>query len=439
MLLTAPSYFRGGFLRSTFNEVKTGLWVAFKLRLATSINAGELRKEDFRINESDLSVTYIPTGNSIVSKGFRKTNLNQAANLKGLEGLTHVIIDEAEDVAEEDFDKLDDSLRTTAVKNIKILLLFNPPHKNHWLIKKHYHLIESEYKGWYRAIQKNIPTLLSIHSTWHNNSKNVNASSKAKMIARGNPDSPEYNPDYHYRNGLGLISEGRKGRIYTHAKPIPLSVYQQLPYTRFYGLDWGFNDPNAVVEMMYNAGRLFLRQLVYEGNLENEELMIKMRQRGVKPTSKVFYDCARPDNAKTFKKGIEYGPNAMKGFHMIPSRKGPDSIKYGIRELQDVEIYYTDDSPDIEKEFEEYHWALDANKEPTDEPEDECNHAMDAIRYAYIGEVRNKTAAMAGNVTGDSELSRKLDWVTEQTVGQVAKAWDEDSEITDEDLEEFYK
>ena len=448
MLITAPKYFRGGFLRATFGEVKNSLWRAFKDRVMKADEEGYVKYADFKFNDTELSVTYVPTGNNIISKGFRKTNLNAAANLKSLEGLTHAIIEEAEDVAEDEFMKFDDSLRTVMVENIQLIILFNPPHKNHWLIKRHYNLVPAEatniagvpLDGWYKAIPKNIPELLAIHSTYKDNSKNVNQTTKNNYRSYGDPDSPRYNPDFFCRNVLGLVSEGMKGRILTHVKPMTLSLFRDLPYNSFYGLDWGFNDPNAVIECKYHNGKLFWHELVYKAGMDNEELMIAMRQKQVQSHSKVYYDCARPDNAKTFKKGIEYGPKAMKGFNMIPSLKGADSIVYGIRELQNVEIFATDCSENLWKEIEEYHWALDGNKEPTDDPEDEHNHLIDAGRYAYIGEVKKR-----GNISvGDNDDHRPsmLDLISEQKVGRPLHRDDmpdRGEDLDDDDIDEFHR
>ena len=438
--LIKPNYFRGTFLRAVFGDIRGSLWQDFKDRVDKAVERGDVRLKDFAFNESLLTVVYKPTGNSIISKGFKKSSGSQSAKLKSLAGMTHVLIEECEEVSEEDFDKLDDSIRTTKVEDIQVIRLFNPPSKNHWLIKRNYNLVHcglidnesKEVKGWYRAIPKEIPELLSIHSTYLDNIDNVNKSTIVKYRNYGDKNSPKYNEDMYYRDVLGLVSEGRKGRIYTHVKPISYALFRSLPYPSFIGLDWGFNDPNAVLECKYHDGQLFWHELIYKSDMDNEELMIEMKAKGVKPSLKVYYDSARPDNAKTFKKGIEHGPNAMKGYHMIPSPKGPDSVKYGIRELQGVQIYATEGSSNLWFELEEYHWQLDANKEPTDEPEDENNHLMDSGRYAFIGEVRNKNTI---KIADSGSVLSKLDWIDEVKPGPRR----ENYTVDDDDLEEFYR
>lgn len=428
-----PGYFRGCFLRAVFGDIRGSLWQDFKDRVNKAVDKGDVELKDFAFNESLMTVTYKPTGNTIISKGFKKSSGSQSAKLKSLAGITHVLIEECEEVAEEDFNKLDDSIRTNKVGNIQVICLFNPPSKNHWLIKRNYILIDSGYEGWYKAIPLQKPELLSIHSIYIDNIQNLNQSTIDKYRNYGDKGSSQYDEDFYYRDVLGLVSEGKKGRILTKVKPISYQLFCSLPYPSFYGLDWGFNDPNAVIECKYHDGKLFWHEIIYKSGMDNEELMISMRAKGVNPGHKVYYDSARPDNAKTFKKGIEYGPNAMKGFNMLPSIKGPESILYGIRELQNVEIFATDCSSNLWLELEEYHWELDANKQPTDMPADEMNHLIDAGRYAYVGHVTKKSIVKVGD---NARTDSKLDWIEEVQVGPVKPV---KYDFDDDDIEDYYR
>jgi phage terminase large subunit len=46
------------------------------------------------------------------------------------------------------------------------------------------------------------------------------------------------------------------------------------------------------------------------------------------------------------------------------------------------ECYYTESSINADKELQEYKWALDKNKEPTNQPIDDWNHFCDSCRYS---------------------------------------------------------
>lgn len=425
-LITKPGYFRGVFLRAIFGDIRDSLWKDFKDRVEAAVDAGQVKMKDFVFNDSKMSVVYTPTGNNIISKGFKKSSGQQSAKLKSIAGATHVIIEECEEVSEDDFSQLDDTLRTNKVEQIQVVRLFNPPSKNHWLIKRFYNLYPSMevdrdgnlVKGWYRAMPKDMPELLSIHSTFEDNIKNVNASTIKNYHNYGNPESPFYKPDYYYRNVRGLVSEGKKGRIFTNVRPIPLQLFNSLPYPSFYGLDFGFNDPNAVVELKYHDGKLFAHELIYQSGLDNDELAARMKVVRINKARKVYADSARPDNIKSLNKY---------GFIVIGADKGPNSIEYGYRELLNLQIHYTDCSSNLEKEFEEHSWQLDKDKEPTDVPEDDNNHLIDGIRYAYTMHCKkSRPTAAAPNDSRD-------DW----------EAWTDDDyrqaePLDEDDVEEFY-
>jgi len=123
-LITQPEYFRGYLMREVAHDIRESLWRDFKDRI---IEAN--LESDFILNESQMSAVYIPTGNILLSKGFKKSSSKQTAKLKSIAGATHVLIEEFEEVSEDDFMQLDDSLRTVK-GNIQILGIFNPPSKN---------------------------------------------------------------------------------------------------------------------------------------------------------------------------------------------------------------------------------------------------------------------------------------------------------------------
>ncbi len=381
-LLMQPGYFRGCFLRAVFGDIRGSLWQDFKDRVDKAVERGDCELKDFAFNESTMTVLYKPTGNSIISKGFKKSSGSQSAKLKSLAGITHVLIEECEEVSEEDFNKLDDSLRTNKVERIQVIRLFNPPSKNHWLIKRNYNLLPSGIKGWYRAKQKDIPELLSIHSTYVDNIANLNQSTIDKYRNYGDKTSSKYDEDFYCRDVLGLISEGKKGRIFTRCFPLTYERFKSLPYPSFYGLDFGYStDPVALVELKYHNGRLFRHQLIYTPGLTDDDLAKIMRQVGVDPKKRIYADSAEPKSITTLRR---------KGYIVIPAVKGPDSILNGIKFLQGMDIYTTEESEDLMLENEEYSWALDSEKNPTNEPVDDFNHGWDATRYAVSAHVQKK-------------------------------------------------
>lgn len=415
-LITQPAYFRGVFLRNVFSDIRDSLFADFKDRLQES----DFDEHDFEINESKMSILYKPTGNTIISKGFRKSSGNRSAKLKSLAGCTHVLLEEADENPESDVNKLDDSIRTDKIENIQVIFLYNPPSKNHWLIKRYYNLVDT---GWvdeqgkpipyYQAIPKTNPDVLTIHTTYLDNIKNLNDKTIKKYQAYGDPESPFYNEEMWYVDVCGLAPEGARGRIYRGWKPISLEFFRSLPYPSYFGLDFGYSDdPVALVEIKSHNNRNFWNQVVYEAGLTNPALADLMRVRGVGRKAVIYADSSEPKSIQELK---DLGYTGVR-----EADKGPDSVLFGIKQISAMENYITEGSADIWTENEEYKWKMDQNGEPTDQPEDKNNHAKDAGRYAIITarQLKRKkkikiaqTSSTTPATTGSKNELNKLDWV----------------------------
>lgn len=434
--ITQPAYFRGVMLRSTMTLIITSLWQALLLRLNTAVELGYIDMDDVEINLARHTITYLPTGNTIICKGFRKTTSSSKADMKGLEGCTHAIVEEAEDVFESDFRELSTSLRTNMVDNIQILVLFNPPGKNHWLIKIYFDLNPSKkYPGWFNATQKRgTDELLAIHSTYLDNYTNMNATSIKELEDFGNPQHHTYDPDYYCRSVLGLVSEGKFGRIFLKVKLIRRELYDELPYEEFAGVDFGFNAPTTVSANKHHKGNLYSRQVVHRRGMDDVELAQAIKKSDLRKEAKVYADSAQPQSIRTLQR---HGVNALS------SIKGADSIEYGYRELLAVNWYICDDSPDFWEEIEEHIWSLDADKKPTDVPEDSHNHLIDATRYAYTMHVsRRGNGGGVSSETGRAEEggrresnARLLDAVTREMKQEEDTTMEE---ATDDFYRELY-
>ena len=94
-LLTQKEYFRGYLMREIAGDIRESLWRDFKDR----IEEDEI-EHLFEINETAMSAICVPTGNVLLSKGFKKSSGNRTAKLKSLAGATHVLIEEAEEISD---------------------------------------------------------------------------------------------------------------------------------------------------------------------------------------------------------------------------------------------------------------------------------------------------------------------------------------------------
>jgi len=369
--LVAPDYFRCAIMRLVLGDIRNSIYQD----IADRIEEQEL-EEQIKTTENPLSIEY--GQNKINGIGFRKSSGDQKSKLKSLANYNCVIIEEADEVSEEDFMQLDDSLRTLK-SDIKIILLLNPPQKNHWIIKRWFNLEDSGIKGFYiPKLKSNIDDTVFIHSTFRDNIKNISPST-----IRNFENYKEIKPDHYYNMIEGLVSEGARGRIFKNWKVISDEAYEAMPYSPYNGLDFGFtNDPTALIEIKEHNNKIFLKELIYETGLVNRDpenkvpsISQKMKEKGVKKETPTYADSAEPKSIAELK---------LDGWNIKPAEKGPDSVRARLDYLLGKEVYYTESSINIALEVQEYRWALDRNKEPTNQPVDEFNHAMDGTGYGVF-------------------------------------------------------
>lgn len=359
--LTSVNYFRCAIMRYVLSDVRNSIYQD----VLDTIQENGLEN---LVHARENPMGFFYAKNKIDGMAFKKSSGDHKAKLKSLSGYNCIIIEEADEVSEEDFMQLDDSLRTSK-GGIKIILNFNPPHKNHWLIKRFFNLVPSEVEGYYRAeLKKDITDAVFTFATYKDNLRNLNAKTvenyERYKITK---------PDHYYNMICGLVSEGVRGRIYKNWIRLTDEEFEALPYPKYYGLDFGYtNDPTALIEIKEHNNKIYFRELIYETGLTNPLISKRMEQLGISKDDPIYADSAEPKSIQELQDD---------GWNVLPASKGADSVRAGIDFLLEKEIAYTESSINADRETQEYKWALDRNKEPTNDPIDDFNHAMDALRY----------------------------------------------------------
>lgn len=368
--LVSPDYFRAAIMRLVLGDIRNSIYQDIYDRLEEN---GVLEDPNLKISEHNLRFEY--GNNSIRGIGFRKSSGDQKSKLKSLAAFNCIEIEEADEVAEEDFMQLDDSIRSVK-GDIKVILQLNPPDKNHWIIKRFFNLVPSGVEGFYTPVLKESvkKNTVFVHSSYRDNLANI-----SEVTQENYENYRETNPDHYWNMIRGLVSEGKRGRIFKNWKPTTNYVYDNdLPYREILGLDFGFtNDPTALIGVKTHNKRAWLREYIYETGLTMPRLSERMEQLGIKKSTLIYADSAEPASIQQLRD---------LGWNVVAATKGQGSVNAGIDMLVESEVYYTEESTDIAIESQEYKWALDRNKEPTNDPIDDHNHAMDAIRYAVYSE-----------------------------------------------------
>ena len=105
------------------------------------------------------------------------------------------------------------------------------------------------------------------------------------------------------------------------------------------------------------------------------------------------------------------------GVRISPVKKGPDSIEFGIKFLQDLEEIIIDDirCPETAREFLTYELAKDANGNFKAGYPDINNHSIDMVRYALNYEClrfRDEQKKKKDPNSYDSKYRRMIDSIT---------------------------
>jgi len=138
----------------------------------------------------------------------------------------------------------------------------------------------------------------------------------------------------------------------------------------FYGLDFGYNVPTALVKCCLKDGnQLWVDELIYQTYLTNSELIIRMKDL-LPAHASIYADAAEPQRIAEIRKA---GLNC---------KSADKSVKDGIDKMKRMKVFVTRRSTNILKERQGYKWKEDANGNLVDEPVKFNDHALDAIRYA---------------------------------------------------------
>lgn len=335
----------------------------------------------------------------IFTKGFRASDNQKKANMKGVSDIDIAIIEEAEDITDEEkFDTFVDSLRK---EGCLIIIMMNTPDIGHFLIKRYFNAVpavvpgftSAQLDGYFQLEPKTIKGFACSQTTYVDNRQNLPAHIIDNYEGAGNPEHHRFNLHYYFTAILGLASTGRKGQILRKVKRISLADYHALKLTEFYGQDFGTASPAGLVGVKFNKNKVYARQINYlpmpTFGLAKMYCTLKFG-----PNDLIIADNADEKAWKQLRDGYEQNklsiadvddyPGLLHGFHVKPCTKGKDSVTYGIDLIDTMELYVVEESTDFWHEINNWVYAKDKNDQYTNEPEDRFNHLIDPLRYVIV-------------------------------------------------------
>lgn len=350
-------------VRKTRPAVKTSCW---ELVLGELHKLGFVEDKHYTVNKSDLIIRH-NNGNFFMFDG-----MDNVYKKKSIEGINTVWVEEAAGmmhdaiITEKEFTILDINCRADYEGSAKQLFCtFNPvdPLGNKWL-KDRTDGIDVD------ADDSQIMTLN------HNENPFIKPEEHHRIEVLADKD-PEL--DKIYRQGLWAMP-----RFIIYERWDTCDDMPEKYSRRLWGLDFGYSaDQAALVEIRFCGDDVYERELIYQTNLTNQQLIHLMKQIIGDSYDEIIADCAEP-------KSIQDIRNA--GFNIHPCFKGKASVRYGIQAVKSCNVHICKGSVNLIKEKQAYKWKADKDENPLPEPVDWMNHLMDAERYA-ISRVKGKVVA----------------------------------------------
>ena len=308
--------------------------------------------EHFRITKDEI--LNISTGSSIIFKGIRTSAGNQTAALKSINGITTWVLDEAEEMTkEEDFDKIDQSVRAKNKPN-RVIMILNPATKEHWLYQRFF-----AAKGVNPGTNNWKDNVTYIHTTFKDNIDNLSESFLLQL-----EDIRRRRPDRYNHQILGGWLDKAEGVVFNNWKIGPFN--NDADY--IFGQDFGFSvDPTTLIKVAINRDRklMWIKTMYAKPGLSTKE--IGELNRRYAEDNLIICDNAEP---RLISELQEY-------CNLKPTIKGSGSILTGIALVQDYDLIIDADSVELIKELNNYVWH-----ERNEKPVDKWNHQLDALRYS---------------------------------------------------------
>lgn len=309
----------------------------------------------FDILKSPLQIT-----NNLTGVTFLFIGLDDVEKVKSIAGVDRIWIEEATELTQQgELDQL--RLRLRGFDKVQITLSYNPIDEHHWLNTE---LHEQKPLGHF-----------FFHSTYRDNEQLL---AKDPNYAKFIESTKDSNPNYYRVYGLGLWGQVVEGLIYPQSTTgIEFPQSDGNDDIQFYGLDFGFSDPTALVALHIRDAspkrHLICKEMLYEAGLDGPALVRRFAELNIRKDRMIVADSSRPEMIKTLKDA---------GYRITGSVKFAGSVLSGINEVRKYELQIAVNSKNLVKEIHNYQKQRLSTGQWIEEPaKNQVEHGMDAIRY----------------------------------------------------------
>jgi len=317
------------------------------------------------IKHNPMEMTYIPTGQKILFRGADKPKKIKSTKVsKGyIKFIWYEEVDEFNGM--EEIRTINQSL-VRGGEQFVVFYTYNPPNRvNAWVNEEV--LINRPDRKVHHS------TYLTVPREWLGEQFFIEAEHLKKVNEKA------YRHEY-----LGEVT-GTGGEVFTNVTARKISDDEIRVFDRIRrGLDFGYAvDPAhyTVCHFDKTRRRLYIFYEIHQVGLSNRKLAELIKQEN-KSNGLIIADSAEPKSIAELR---GYGIN-IKG-----AKKGPDSVEYGIKFLQDLEEIIIDPErcPNTLREFINYELEKDKDGNFKAEYPDKNNHSIDAVRYALEDDMKS--------------------------------------------------
>ena len=321
----------------------------------------------FECKKSPLQIVYKPRGNKIIFRGADDPSKIKSIKISKFPLTTLWIEELAEFKTEEEVSTIVNSiLRAELGEGLeyKIFYSYNPPkRKQSWVNKKY----DTQF----------IPSNTYVHHSTYLENRHISKAFKEEANEVKKRNEFKYRHEYLGEPiGSGVVPfSNLEFRTITDEEIASFDNIRQ-------GVDWGYaTDPVAFIRLHYDKMRrkIYILDEFYEVKASNRRLSEVIKSRNYHHQLTIC-DSAEPKSKDEL---LTYGVK------MICAKKGPGSVEFGEKWLDDLEAIIIDPkrTPNTCKEFENIDYQTDKDGNIKPRLEDKNNHTIDAIRYALEGDM----------------------------------------------------
>ena len=324
----------------------------------------------FKFNKSPLRITYLPRGNYVVFRGAQQPERIKSLKDSQFPFAIGWIEELAEFKTEDEVKTITNSLLRGELDDglfYKFFYTYNPPkRKQSWVNKKY----ESQFQ----------PDNTFVHASTYKDNPFIAKEFIEEAEATRERSERRYRWEYLGEAiGSGVVPfDNLEFREITDEEAANFDNIRN-------GVDFGYaTDPLAFVRWHYDKKKngIYAVDEFYGQKISNRKLAEWLKKRGYS-AEEIFADSAEPKSIAELRNDLDIP--RVRGV-----KKGPDSVEFGERWLDDLDFICIDPkrTPKTAREFENIDYQVDKDGNPKPRLEDKDNHSIDATRYAFSEDMK---------------------------------------------------